>query len=252
MTHTRRLAEAKVALMLLTRFPAGRLRGDAPSLSEARWAFPLAGLPVGLAGWLVHSAAAPSSPLLAAVLALAAMTFATGGLHHDGLADFADGMGGRDRERRLEIMRDSRIGSFGVIALIFVVILGVGALSELPSGAPLAAIFLLIAVASRLAMLAALDMLPPARSEGLGQGANGGPTGAWLPGLLLAAVFSLAAGAVALAVLPAIVLVALIVMRTAKRNLGGQTGDVLGAVQLLAETAGWVAAALFGAMLSPV
>jgi adenosylcobinamide-GDP ribazoletransferase len=250
-TGPRRLAEAQVALMLLTRFPVGRISGNAPTLADARWAYPLAGLPVGLAGWCIYVIAAPVSPLLAAALAMSAMALATGGLHHDGLADFADGMGGQTREQRLEIMRDSRIGSFGVIALIFVVILGVGALSELPSQAPLAAIFLLNTVASRLAMLSALDMLPPARSAGLGQSATGGSTGAWLPGLLLIAILTLTAGAVALAILCAVALIAVVVMRVASRNLGGQTGDVLGAVQVLAETAGWVATALFGTVLLP-
>lgn len=228
--------------MLLTRLPAGRLPEPAPPLAASRWAWPLVGLPVGLIGWatLAGLGALGLPPLAAAAAALAAMALATGGLHHDGLADLADGLGGSDRERRLAIMRDSRIGSFGALALIFAVLLGVAGLA---AAAPLPAGLLLVAVASRLAMLVVADLLPPARPEGLGHAAVGSGRRAWLPGLAAAALLAVSCGPAGPAVLLAVALAALAVARTARAALGGQTGDVLGAVQLAAETAGLLALA---------
>ena len=121
-TLRRRLDEARLALMLLTRLPVGRLKDPVPSLAEARWAYPLVGLVIGAIAWVAHHGALMLGlgPLPAALVALGAMVLVTGALHHDGLADFADGLGGgRDPDHRLEIMRDSRIGSYGALALIF-------------------------------------------------------------------------------------------------------------------------------------
>lgn len=239
MSLRRRIGEARLAVMLLTRLPAGHLAEPVPSMGDARWAYPLVGLPVGLVGWAVLAAGLPG--LVGAALALAAMALLTGGLHHDGLADFADGMGGRDRAHRLEIMRDSRVGSFGVIVLIFTVLLGVAALAE--AGASLPGI-LLVAVASRLLMLLALDLLPPARADGLGRGAAApGARWAWGPGAAALLLLAPWHGAGSVAVLGAMALAAGLLGWQARRLLGGQTGDVLGAVQLGSETAGWVALA---------
>jgi adenosylcobinamide-GDP ribazoletransferase len=240
----RRIREARLALMMLTRLPAGRFDGDPPAMSEARWALPLAGLPVALIGWavLAGSAALGMSELVAGLLALAAMVLATGGLHFDGLADFVDGMGGRDRAQRLEIMRDSRVGSYGALALILAAGLGAAALAGLPVSAHGGAALALAAVGSRLAMLVVLDRLPPARADGLGRSASGrasGP-GAWLPGTLLATLLCLPLGLAGLLALAVMALSALIVAGRARARLGGQTGDVLGAVQLCAEIAGWI------------
>lgn len=239
MSLRRRIDEARLAVMLLTRLPLGRLAEPVPSMGAARWAFPLVGLPVGLVGWAVLALGLPG--MVGATLALAAMALLTGGLHHDGLADFADGMGGRDRAQRLEIMRDSRVGSFGAIVLIFTVLLGVAALAE--AGVSLPGI-LLVAMASRLLMLLALDLLPPARADGLGRGAAAlGERWAWGPGAAALLILALWLGAGSLAVLGVMALTASLLGWQAKRLLGGQTGDVLGAVQLGSETAGWVALA---------
>ena len=118
----RRRTELVSAFGLLTRLPVADLTppGDYADPARAVWAYPLAGLAVGLIGGLVYwlAAALAIPPMIAGVLALGAMVLATGGLHEDGLADTADGLGGgRDKARKLEIMRDSRIGSYGVIAL---------------------------------------------------------------------------------------------------------------------------------------
>ncbi|ETX28270.1 adenosylcobinamide-GDP ribazoletransferase [Roseivivax isoporae] len=243
-TPARRLSEAQVALMLMTRLPAGRIRGAVPHLAAARWAYPLAGLPVGLIVWAVLAGAlqADVPPLAAAFAAIAAGVLATGGLHHDGLADFADGIGGgRDAAHCLEIMRDSRIGSYGVLALVLA--LGLGAAALAGTSPPLAAI-LCAAVASRLAMLAVLDLLPPARDDGLGRSASArGPGRAWIPGAVTVAILWAASGAAATVALAVMAAAAVPVALLARRRIGGQTGDVLGAVQVTAETAGWVALA---------
>ncbi|SMX36931.1 adenosylcobinamide-GDP ribazoletransferase [Maliponia aquimaris] len=242
MTPRRRLSEVRLAMMMLTRLPMGTLPEPVPSLTQARWAFPLAGLPVGLAMGLVLWAAQVLGlpPLAAGFVALAVAAVLTGGLHHDGLADFVDGMGGRDGTRRLEIMRDSRIGSYGVVALVLSMGLSASALGSLPG--PALAGLLLVAVASRLAMLLVLDLLPPARADGMGRmAAEARDTAAWrvwLPGAALVLLVTLATGPMAIGVLAAMALAAAIVALQARRLLGGQTGDVLGAAQLCSETAG--------------
>jgi adenosylcobinamide-GDP ribazoletransferase len=237
----RRMAEARLALMLLTRLPVGRLAEPAPGLAEARWAWPLAGLAVGAAGWAAFAGAqALGLPTAAAAwLALGAGALVTGALHEDGLADWADGAGaGGDRARRLEIMADSRIGSFGVVALILSFGLRAAALAAL---APGLAAFLAMAVASRAAMLALQEALPPARPGGLGAQASG--RGGWRGalGLALGLAALLALGAPGLAAGLAMALAAAALGRHALARLGGQTGDVLGAGQQVAEIAGWLA-----------
>ncbi len=242
---SRRIDEARLALTFLTRLPAGRIADPVPSLAEARWAYPLVGLVVGGIGWAAQhgSLALGLGALASAFVALAAMALVTGGLHHDGLADFADGVGGgRDRDHCLEIMRDSRIGSYGVLALLFAVALGGSALAAFAGGAPLA-LFLMLGVGSRLAMLATLDLMPPVRSNGLGHLASRRRVGAWWPGLVAVTGIGLFGGLSLWLVLPGIALATLVMARLAHRRLGGQTGDVLGAVQLTSDVLGWLMAA---------
>ena len=100
--------------MILTRLPAGRIEGNAPPIANAVWAFPLIGALVGLIAGAVFTLAITINlpAFAAALLALASAALVTGGLHEDGLADTADGFGGgQTLSRKLEIMRDSRIGS---------------------------------------------------------------------------------------------------------------------------------------------
>lgn len=239
-----RASEAQLALMLLTRLPAGRLPDPAPDLAAARWAYPFVGAIVSLAGWLVHqlSLGIGLAPAAAALAAFAAMAFVTGALHHDGLADFADGIGGgRDRAHRLEIMRDSRIGSYGALALIFAVGLPVAAVAGM-ARVPLAA-FLLAGVASRFAMLGVIEALPPARGDGLGRMTGGRDWRHLVPGALLCLAIATLVGAAGWAALVAVAATAAAIAITARRKLGGQTGDVLGATQIACEGAGWLALA---------
>jgi len=240
----RRLAEARVAIVFLTRVPL-RLGGEpAPSIGAASWAFPVCGVLVGAVSWLAFAGATLLSlpPLVCAVIAVAAGAILTGALHEDGLADVADGFGGgRDRGRKLEIMRDSAIGSYGVLALILTVALRAGAIAQLASlGAALPA-FIAMAAASRSAMLAVMTALPPARADGLGQMA-GAPT-LWriVTGLTLGALALAPLGWAAAAAALGIALGAAAVAILAWRQIGGQTGDVLGAAQQIAEVGGWLA-----------
>lgn len=236
----RRLREIQLALMLLTRLPAGYIPGEAPALAAARWAFPLVGLFAGLIGWSVFSLAGAGP--VAAVLSIAALALLTGALHFDGLADFADGMGGgRDRDHALEIMRDSRLGSYGAVALGLVILLWAMALAELGSWAGLMQ-FLAIGALSRAAMVLLQETLPPARTDGLGHSASGRTRGGMAAVILTVLAVLLCPNGVLL--LGSCLLVALAVGAAARRKLGGLTGDVLGATQLLAETACWVALSL--------
>ena len=242
-----RLAEAQLALMLLTRLPAGRLQDPVPSIGASAWAFPLAGLVVGMGAALAFWLAALVLPLpLAALIALGVQIALTGALHEDGLADCADGFwGGQTRARRLEIMRDSRIGSYGVLALVLSVGLRWQALvllAEQSFDATWVAI-IVIAMLSRVAPVVLMALLTPARDDGLGHAAQ---AVRW-SGMLVAGAIALGAGLVlAVPLLVLIVILAAQLLMTAalaavaRRRIGGQTGDVLGAGQQLAEMAGLV------------
>ena len=236
------LAQAQVALMLLTRLPAGRLE-TAPPMARSVWAWPLVGALVGGIAALVYGAASLVLPPVAcALLAMAAAVLATGGLHEDGLADCADGFGGgTTRARKLEILRDSRIGSYGVLALGLVLALRATALAHLPPAQAMTAL-VAMGAASRALLPLWLRLLPPARADGLGRAAMGPTRG----GVLVAGLLGLAAllllGPVAALVTGAAMLAASAAFAgLALRQIGGQTGDVLGAQQQVADLAGLLA-----------
>ena len=217
-------------------------------LSRAAWAFPLVGLIVGTIGGAVMYGAAHLDlhPLACAFVGLAMMALITGGLHEDGLADVADGFGGGGKKSRiLEIMRDSRIGSFGVLALVFGIGIKAGALSGVPGPGIGWVTLIAAAVFSRAVLPIIMATMDTARMDGLSRGA-GRPTmvGALVAlGLGLIALFAILPMKLAfVAIMLVIPLVGLIVL-WAYRRLGGQTGDVLGAVQQVVEMAVIVAAA---------
>lgn len=238
-----RAGEIRLAFMLLSRLPAGRIEGEAPAMAASSWAWPLVGVAVGAIMALVCGAGLwlGLPPLMAALLTLAAGALATGAMHEDGLADLADGFGGgRDRARKLEIMRDSRIGSYGVVALALALAfraIGISSLAE--TGSATAALIGIVA-ASRAVLPAALVLMPAARADGLGRSAAGADP---KPALI-------AAGIGFLCLLPlgfgtavvagaAMGLAATLLAGLALRQIGGQTGDVMGAMQQVAEIAGW-------------
>jgi adenosylcobinamide-GDP ribazoletransferase len=234
-------ADMAEALMLLTRLPVP-VRLTRPRGASASWAWPLAGAAVASLAAAVGAAATATGlpPGLAAGLALAALVLLTGALHEDGLADTADGLwGGQTRDRRLEILRDSRIGTYGVVALVLVLGLRWQALVLLVADpCALATAMVAAAALSRAAMAGVAAALPHARADGLSVSTGRPRAGAVALGALLAA--ALAVGLVGVAVVGAALAAALaaaLIARLALARIGGQTGDILGASQQLAEIA---------------
>jgi len=229
-----------VAFSLLTRLPIPVDHAQAGARGAgAAWAYPLVGLALGaLAGiaaaillWLGLPAG------MAAAAALAVLASTTGGMHEDGLSDFADGIGGNTVEQRLEIMKDSRIGAFGAIALILSLLARFSAIGDM-SGWGLVLGLAAIGGVSRAAMVLVMYALPNARKGGLSASA-GKPAQSTMVlalgiGLLGAIILTGWAGILVFAIgFLAIIPVAWL----AKQTLGGQTGDVLGATQQFAEIA---------------
>ena len=235
------LRDIALALVLLTRLPLPRLPEAAfARQAQAGWAFPLAGLAVALPacalGALASAAGLP--PAVAAGLVVVAQVMLTGGMHEDGLADSADGLwGGMTRERRLEIMKDSRIGSYGALALILSAGLRWCALTGLIAGGAWGAV-IAAALLSRAGLPALMVALPHARPGGLSHavGRPGrGPAWAAVALALLVALLLTGSAALAAAIWAALAVAGMSALARAK--LGGQTGDILGAAQQLAEIA---------------
>lgn len=245
------LSDVPAALRFLSRLPvrlpAEPAEDGPPDLDRLGPALPLAGAVLGLiaASVLVVAHGIGLGDFLAATLAVTVLVAITGALHEDGLSDVADALGGWTVERRLAIMKDSRVGAFGVCALILAFALRIGALAGLLAAGPaVAAAGLVAAVAvSRLAGLWMLAALPFARADGLARSAGvpgaGSRWRALVVGLLVAIVLIVhpigLIGLVAAASF-AIVTFALVV-RLARAQFGGQTGDVAGAATLLVEIA---------------
>ena len=230
--------ELAAALMLLTRLPVWRLHLALPQRAgDALWAYPLVGALVGLIGAAMFALSHPFGAVPAAVLTVAVQVLTTGALHEDGLADMADGFGGgATRERRLEIMRDSRVGSYGVVALILVMLLRVSAIAQATH--PILAL-IVAATCARAAMLAVLATTPAARRDGLASGLAESDRAPMLVGGAVAVVMALALLPLgsALAVMALTLAIAAALRWLALRQIGGQTGDVLGSVCALTEAA---------------
>ena len=246
--------DLRIALTFLTRLPAGRVEAFRPEdLARALRVAPPVGCLVGLVGggayWLAALIGLP--PLAAGLIAVAATVLITGALHEDGLGDLADGFaGGKDRESKLAIMRDSRVGTYGALALIFSVGLRAAALAAIaaPTGgqaaATLAALIAAHAV-SRALLPAVMALMAPARGDGLAARA-GAPRGRHaLSGLALgAAIAALVAGpAAGLTLFAAAAVAGAMIACLAQGQIRGYTGDVLGTVQQAGEVAALIAMA---------
>jgi adenosylcobinamide-GDP ribazoletransferase len=253
-----RAEELKASMAFCTRLPFARLGAQATktlgdqrlgdktlgdkTLGKAAWAFPIAGLVVGLVGAvayvLAHRLGVPAWP--AAALSVAATLIITGALHEDGLADTMDGFGGGStRVDKLDIMRDSRTGAYGVCAVVLSLLIRVGVLASFADAHGVVWALLACHCAARATMPALMWLLPPARSEGLSYDA-GTPAGESVA----------AAAAIALVVLvfclhpvrgiiAALFLVATLAFFAwlSMRQIDGQTGDVLGALEQVSEIA---------------
>jgi adenosylcobinamide-GDP ribazoletransferase len=237
------------ASLFLTRLPFTPPAAEADiGLAEASWAFPLVGAVVGLISAIAYGVAARLHfpPAAAALVALGVGVLLTGGLHEDGLADTADGFGGgTDRDAKLAIMRDSRIGSYGVLALIFSVGLRAAGLAAIGGGGHVVAALIAAHAVARGALPLVLRMLEPAREDGLGAGVGRPvPAVAWSAAGIAALIALFALDFLpGIAALAATALVVAAGAALARRQIGGYTGDVLGALEQSGETVMILAAA---------
>jgi adenosylcobinamide-GDP ribazoletransferase len=237
-----------IATAILTRLPVGATRTAGGGIAAAGWAFPLVGAGVGALSAVAYfvAQALGLSIAAAALLAVLAAVAVTGAFHEDGLADTVDGFGGgRTREAKLAIMRDSRHGTFGILALVLGIGLRAAALAAI--GDPIHVGLALIAAhaVSRGALPPLMRLLPPARADGLGAAAG-------RPSLAVAVVAALLGAAIGVAVLGpgaggiAVLLTAAALALAAilaRRQVGGYTGDVLGFFQQIGEIMMLLAAA---------
>ncbi len=244
------LVDLLICLRFFSRLPVPTTQREralgASGLVAAAAMAPVAGLVLALFPCciLVAAAALRLPPLIAATLALATQAVVTGALHEDALADCADGFGGgRTRERKLAIMRDSAVGAFGATAIAFSLLLRCFAIASAIVAGRGANAIVVAAVLSRAACFVPLAILPPARNEGVGAVATASWRAMVLSGVVasvvttvLAAWQGVGAARIADAVLLA-TLAALAVSALAWRQIGGQTGDVAGAAQQGAEVA---------------
>jgi adenosylcobinamide-GDP ribazoletransferase len=227
------LGDLLTVIGFFTRIP---LMGPADrSLGSAIWAAPIAGLVVGIVSaatfWIAECL--HLSPEIAAACAIGMGLLVTGALHEDGLADVADGFGGgATRERKLDIMRDSRIGTFGVVALIVVILAKWSALVTVGGWAAIIA----AQVFSRALVPAFMLMVLPARQSGLSARAGQVSGTSALIALVLGGIALLCIG-----LAPAIIAAVLctfgfvLLKYLCQRQIGGQTGDVLGTLQQISE-----------------
>lgn len=248
------LVEVAQCIRFYSRIPIPALPGEGdphavPDFTRIPRVLPLAGVAIGAVGFVVLLAtlALRLPTAAAAAFAVAALVLATGAFHEDGLADTADGFGGgRTVQRRLEIMSDSRVGTYGATAIALSLVLRVTLLAALVDrvGAGAAGLALVAAAsATRVVALAPLWLLPPAKADGR-SAAVGRPSdttmatavaiAAGLCLLLLTPAFGLPRAGVSLVVAA---LSAWPILALSQRLIGGQTGDVAGATQQVAEIA---------------
>nr|WP_293576600.1 adenosylcobinamide-GDP ribazoletransferase [Phaeobacter sp.] len=237
-----KIIDILLSLVLLTRLPLPHLdKSDFARQAQAVWAFPFAGLAVALPaaaiGQISLSIGLPA--VVSAGLMIAVLILLSGAMHEDGLADTVDGFwGGFDRGRRLDIMKDSHIGTYGVLALIIGIGLRWGALAAL---IPVTGVWIVIATAmlSRAMMPVLMAHMPNARHSGLSQSVGKPkPTRAYV-GVGVALIGAIALlGSSAIVATGVMLVAAAAVAKLARAKIGGQTGDVLGATQQISEIAG--------------
>ncbi|MFD2205100.1 adenosylcobinamide-GDP ribazoletransferase [Kiloniella antarctica] len=262
--------DIRIAFAFLTRIPVSYpvdKDGKAidRNLADASWAFPFVGLIVGLCGALVLiiSDTLLHLPIyVSALLAITTTIIITGALHEDGLADVADGFGGsHDRDRKLEIMKDSTVGSYGSLALCITVLLrtvllgslldwggmdvsqeGEGFFMDLPTG--IIAIMISAHIIGRGYAPLIMSHLPLARKNGLAAMANKPKLRSSYGGFLITLifVFSLLPFFPALIVLSSAFCVLILLSWLSLKQIGGYTGDVLGSAVLLCEIAVYLSA----------
>jgi adenosylcobinamide-GDP ribazoletransferase len=235
------ITDVNTSLAFCTRLPLVHSAFvEGADIARASWAFPLVGAGVGLLGGLVCWLAASLGlhPFLSGVLALGTTMFATGCLHEDGLADTADGLGGgKTAEHKLAIMRESPIGVYGASALMLSLMLRAGAIASLAEPGLMGAALFAAQAGSRALLPALMRLVPRARTDGLSAGAGRPPLNsvviaALLGGLALIIGLGFFGGLIAGAL---VVMATFIIGRLCITQIGGQTGDVLGALEQVSE-----------------
>ena len=233
------LSDLAAGFVLLTRLPVRAPDGAFARGAAAAWGWPLVGgalgAMTGCAAWALLALGLPA--FLAAGVCLALATAMTGAMHEDGLVDSADGCwGGWDPARRMEIMKDSHIGSYGVIALILSLGLRWIALSAVFEAGLALPVLVAVGALSRAAMPALMHALPAARDGGLSRSVGRVPFDTAVLAAVIAVILALLVlGLSAIALATAAIIATWAVAALARAKIGGQTGDVLGAAQQLVE-----------------
>jgi adenosylcobinamide-GDP ribazoletransferase len=237
------IADLRIAISLLTRVPlASKTPVGDGDVARASWALPVAGLLIGLAGALAYWLASRAHllPEPAAALALAVTLLLTGAMHEDGLADTADGFGGgQSREQKLAIMRDSRIGTYGACALGISLLLRWSALAAIAEPGQVATALIVAHTSARAGLPLFMQLVPPARSDGLSTSVGQPPSTSIAVALALGAICLLFGLGPAGAIIGSLILLAagLSLAWLARKQIGGQTGDVLGTLEQVSEAA---------------
>jgi adenosylcobinamide-GDP ribazoletransferase len=237
-----------MGLRFFSRLPSGDRPHEKPLLSRIAMALPFTSVVIGIgpAAVLMGAAFLGMPGYFAAGLAVAAMVIVTGAMAEDGLADAADGLfGGATRERRLEILKDSRHGTYGVAALCLFIVLRVVALGSVAPGNVLAAgaMWLAATLLARSGALWLTVALPPARSDGASAAAGRTSGGRFAIGAGFAVLLSFVLAAPVVGIVGLVLALLLAVGVAAgwsaicKNLIGGQTGDLIGALQALIEIA---------------
>jgi len=242
-------ADFTQATAVLTRIPIGEAVPEPGSIAAGAWSFPLVGAGVGgiAALVLVLAEIIGLGSIPAALLAVLAGIAITGALHEDGLADTADGFGGgKDRAQKLAIMRDSRLGTYGACALAASFMLRWSALASLGDPGPSAIALMAAHASARASLPAFLLFVPPARSDGLSAGAGRPPPSIAIAAALLGVlVLFLSFGARGALICFLLLCAAGAGMGwLSTREIGGQTGDVAGALEQVNENVILLAAAV--------
>lgn len=239
-------ADLVMGLRFYSRLPTGSAPHAAPRLERMALALPFASLVIGLGPALALMAllVVGAPPLFAATVAVALLVVVTGAMAEDALADAADGLfGGRDAGTRLDIMRDSRHGTYGVAAIVLFIALRITAIGAIGNALEAAGVLLAAPLVARSGALWLAQALPPARSGGAA--VSVGPLsrrnffiGAGFAALLSFVLAGFAVGVAGL--VAALALAALVAwgwVTVCRRLVGGQTGDLIGALQALLEGA---------------
>jgi adenosylcobinamide-GDP ribazoletransferase len=236
------LDDFRTAVAFLTRLPMPHPDGATPqNFARAHRMFPVVGALIGAAvGLLCLGLRYVGVPdLAAAALALGGGAILTGALHEDGLADVADGFGGgRNLDSKLEIMRDSRLGTYGAMILLVSFAAKLSALAAIPDGYVVPSLIAAHALARGVLPVMSMN-LPYARKDGLARNAGqpDAATSAMAGGLALVIALLSLSWTNALYAALAAGLSGLCMARLAMRQIGGQTGDVLGGAEQVSETA---------------